>query len=140
MSESGSDVRLSCRLEAPGLDLPPTFWIDLPSDLAPAISASGDPFLPPLLLVAMRHRRRLVMESHVSAALLDAIPRLMTIFEQRADTANPFTQVEVVATPACRFERGPHAGLFFSGGVDSFYTLLRNVARYPGRIRARSAT
>jgi hypothetical protein len=131
VTESGPGVRLSCRLEADDLGLPPTFWIDLPPELAPTVSASGDPFLPPLLLVAMRHRRRLVIESHVSAALLDAVPRLMMIYAQRADAGNPFAPVDVVATPACRWERGAHAGAFFSGGVDSFYTLLRNNARYP---------
>lgn len=130
LAENGAGIRLSCRLEAGGLDLPRTFWIDLPAGLASASSASGDPFLPPLLLVAMRHRRRLVIESHVSAALLDALPRLMAIYAQRADTSNPFAPVDVVATPACRFARGTHAGAFFSGGVDSFYTLLRNRARY----------
>ncbi len=132
VEESAVGVTLSGRLQTSGIELPPTLWFQFPPGLAPFIGANGDPFFPAALLLAMAHARRLVIEADVSAALLAAAPRIMENYHGlRIASGGRFQRVEVVAVSASRKDRGPMAGAFFSCGVDSFYTLLRNVARYP---------
>jgi hypothetical protein len=46
-------------------------------------------------------------------------------------SAVPLHPVDVTAKTSARPRVGTVSGAFFSCGVDSFYTLLRNVARYP---------
>ncbi len=132
VEEGASGVTLSGRLLADGIELPPTLWLQFPRDLAPILAPNGDPFFPAALLLAMAHGRRLVIEAEVSSALLAAVPRILEIFRGwgRA-SGHHFECKEVTAHITPRTLRSPAAGAFFSGGVDSFYTLLRNVARYP---------
>ncbi len=133
VEESAVGVTLSGRLQTSGIELPQTLWFQFPPGLAPFIGANGDPFFPAALLLAMAHARRLVIEADVSAALLAAAPRIMENYHGlRMASGGRFQRVDVVATSTPRTHRGPTAGEFFSVGVDSFYTLLRNVARYPG--------
>jgi hypothetical protein len=121
---------LSCRLDGAGVDAP--YWIRFPAELGPHVVADGDPFLPVALLLAMRQRRRLVLETGVSPALLEATPRIMELYRGwSAGSHTPLHPVDITAKPSARPRAGTASGAFFSCGVDSFYTLLRNVARYP---------
>ena len=130
--ENTAGIRLSARLHTTGLELPSTMWFQYPSNLAPLIVPNGDPFFPVALLAAMRHNRPLVIESAVSSKLLAAAPRIIGHYEVRQPGAPTFRGIDVVADSEPRQDRGRAAGAFFSGGVDSFYMLLGNVARYPG--------
>jgi hypothetical protein len=130
--ESAKGVTLSAQIQTTGLALPPTVWFQFPPDLAPFIVPNGDPFFPAALLAAMLHGRRLVIESDVSSMLLAAASRIMGNYHEFQVAGEPrFLGIEVVADSVPRTTRGRMAGLFFSCGVDSFYTLLGNVARYP---------
>lgn len=125
--ERGGAV-LSCRLRGSGL--PARLWFEVPGEHAGSLAA-GDAFLPPLLLAAMRRGARLVIDGQVSAALLRATPTIMEIFEQASPViGRPMRAVGIEAAGRPPQPRGPAAGAFFSGGIDSFYTVLRNVARY----------
>jgi hypothetical protein len=130
--EDSSRAVLSCRLRAMGLNLPSRISFQVPPELAPHLAKNGDPFLPVGLLLAMSCRRRLVIEADVSATLLSASGTIMDIYRSWS-SLKPKTldAVEVLASPIARDRRGTSSGAFFSGGVDSFYTLLKNVARYP---------
>jgi hypothetical protein len=130
-AESAAGVTLSAQLVTPGLALPPTVWFQYPPNLAPFVVSNGDPFFPVALLAAMRHDRRLVIESDVSSTLLAASSRIMGNYQKLPAGEPHFQRIEVVADSAPRRDRGRMAGTFFSCGVDSFYTLLSNVARYP---------
>jgi hypothetical protein len=130
VAESATGVTLSARIETPGLALPPTVWFQYPAGLAPLVTSNGDPFFPVALLLAMRYDRRLIVESDVSSMLLAASSRIMRNYKQWRGEPR-FKRIDVVADSAPRRDRGRSAGVFFSGGVDSCYTLLGNVARYP---------
>jgi hypothetical protein len=130
-AESAAGVTLSARLVTPRLALPPTVWFQYPLNFAPFVVSNGDPFFPVALLAAMRHDRRLVIESDVSSTLLAAASRIMGNYQKLPAGEPRFQRIEVVADSVPRTNRGPMAGAFFSCGVDSFYTLLGNVARYP---------
>ena len=138
LSEGGARATLSCRVEARGgsrpAGLPETLWVETPRELAPGILVGGDAFLPVLLLVAMRHEiPRLVIEGDVSALLLASSRRIAEIYQRWSlDMGRPLGLAEVKAAGAAERPRGSSgSAAFFSAGVDSFFTLLRNARRYP---------
>lgn len=91
---------------------------------------AADPFVPILLLPAMAAYEPLEIIPPVSRRLLHSLPRIQWMLSL---WFREFTRVEVIASDgetASSAGRGgarAPAGAFFSGGVDSFYTLLRNV-------------
>jgi len=128
----GPDAVLSCAVRGAGGDLPPRLWLRVPAADRALLSLSADAFLPVLLVAAMQRRQRLVLEGPVSPALLAGARRVMAIFERWSERAGEaLGAIEIVATPAAPGARGEAAAAFFSAGVDSFYTLLSNHARYP---------
>ena len=122
---------LSARLRAEGLSLPVAVWIEVGLQFADGLTARGDPFLPPLLLRAMKEQRPLVLEVPVSPFLIAAVPRVMDIHAAWSRPDVPLRPVSLAAPSAPSAERGRAAATFFSTGVDSFFTLLRNLSRYP---------
>ena len=123
---------LSCRLRAPGVELPETFWYRVPPECAQTMAPHADAFVPPLVLAGMRAGRNVVIESDVSAALLASLGRVQRILHRWSQRHGPpLVIVDVSASAASRSRRGMASGAFFSLGVDSFYTVLKNVRRYP---------
>jgi len=98
------------------------------ADLVLDEARAADAFVPALLLPAMAAREPLEIVPAASPRLLAELDRLQAIF---ASWFPRYTRIEVRARP--RDERGDPTpagvGAFFSGGVDSFYTLRR---RPPG--------
>jgi hypothetical protein len=91
------------------------------------VSKAGDAFLACALLPAMATGRPLVVEPElpVSAALLRNIATLQEIFH----SWNPGLRVVSVSAETCQAHVLNAGGMsFFSGGVDSTYTLLKNIA------------
>lgn len=131
VSEEREGAVLSCRVRGTGL--PERLWFRVVPELAAALAPTGDAFVPPLLLAAMSRNTRLVIEGEVSTALLATVPAIMEIFEQSsAIIGHRMCPVPVEAQPRpAGGGRGRAAAAFFSGGIDSFYTVLRNLARYP---------
>ena len=124
-------AQLSCGVVADGADLPSRLWFRFPGDLAPLIDPSRSAFVPILLLVAMRLQRDLHVEAAVSPELLWSVRRLMAIYAEWSADFVPLSEVDVTAAGAGVSPRGTSAASFFSCGVDSSFTLLRNVNRYP---------
>jgi hypothetical protein len=76
------------------------------------------------LLPAMRAGRRLRLPDAVSPRLLSAVPEIQNIFH--AWDQDRFERVAVEARTREGRPKAPGIGCFFSGGVDSFYTLLKH--------------
>jgi hypothetical protein len=93
------------------------------------LSTSGDAWVAAGLQPAMALGEPLVIEAPVSPALLARVPVIMDILTswdsalRRVDVVAPAAPI---ATPVAR-----KTNLFFSLGVDSFYSLLKNVDRHP---------
>ena len=88
------------------------------------LSATGDPFVAALLQLAMARGERLRVEGSVSPRLLGSLPTIVEIY--RAWRPG-FSRIDVAAAEVTAARRGgPACGLFFSAGVDSFYSLLKN--------------
>lgn len=96
----------------------------VPLAFADALSDRADPFLAAMLPTAVASGRPLVIEGEVSSRLLEQIGQQMEIWNWQ----NPCW--EPVRVEATHVWTGRHAGSatgsFLSGGVDSFYTLLKN--------------
>ncbi len=96
----------------------------VPDTRADALSDRADPFLAALLPSAVASGRPLAIDGEVSRRLLEQIGQLMEIWCWQMPDREP------VPVEAARVWTGRHAGVatgsFFSGGVDSFATLLRN--------------
>jgi hypothetical protein len=74
----------------------------------------------------------LVIEAEVSAMLLSAVRSIQDIYcLWEAERGRRLTRIEVSAQATVRPRQASSSAAFFSCGVDSFYTLLRNVRRYP---------
>jgi hypothetical protein len=68
----------------------------------------------------------------VSTELLGGCTRIMEIYDAWSTAlGDDLRQVPIAAPTRPRLRTGRAAGAFFSGGVDSTYTLLRNHDRYP---------
>lgn len=131
VEETRTGARLSARLRGDGL--PSTLWFEVPVEVGEGLSVRGDPFLPALLFRALVHPGPIVIEADVSPELLTSARRAAALLEtwnlphDRAAHA----PLDVQAPLAAAARRGSGVGVFFSGGVDSFYTVLKNIARYP---------
>jgi len=120
-------VRLDARIlteSIPGeyhvfYDFPRQYWLDVNR-------STGDPYLALTLLPAMVFGERLEIEAPISLRLSESLPHLQTVFQ----TMNPgWHKIEINAPiKKCRFlffTGQRKRGLFFSLGVDSFYSLQR---------------
>ena len=103
-------------------------WWRYPAWCAPFLTErNGDPFLAALLLPAMRMGERLHLDAPVSPRLLASILQIVTIYEA-FDPRSTSIPVEAAARtePLPRDGSAARVGLFFSMGVDSSYSLLKN--------------
>lgn len=111
---------------------PFVLWYRFPPWCHPYLDAdNGDPFLASLLVLAMCAGERLAIPAPVSARLLEAIPDIQAIYAA-FDPEHAPVPVEAVARQS-PLPTAPDAasGLFFSMGVDSFYSLLKNRRDHP---------
>ncbi|MBZ5589299.1 MAG: hypothetical protein LAO05_12125 [Acidobacteriia bacterium] len=96
----------------------------VPAEFATSLQATGDPFLAALLLPAMAVGEDLTVEGPVSPSLLrnlETAQELLLGWNPR----NPWCRLGPVALRAPELkeaEGGRACGLFFTGGVDSFFS------------------
>ena len=103
-------------------------WWRFPPWCAPLLDArNGDPFLAALLLPAMHVKERLRLDAPVSPRLLAAVPRIQAIYQAFDADATPIAvEAPARAEPLPAEGSAAGVGLFFSMGVDSSYSLLKN--------------
>jgi hypothetical protein len=89
------------------------------------LRASADPFLASLLLPSMRLGEDLRIEAPVSPRLLNATETIMDIYAAWVSGVRRPSIACDVAAPRMPAPSG--GGLFFSCGVDSFFSLLKDV-------------
>ena len=101
-------------------------WFRFPRQFGHHLIAEGDPFLTALLLPAMVGEKRLLIEGQVSPRLLKNAARIQDIYAAWVGNAR-HVAIETGKRPVLLETPAPGTGAFFSGGVDSFYTVLKNV-------------
>ena len=125
--DSAGYARLEARVayDDPALSAE-SFWIEVPDTYADSLSPNGNPWLACLMPLAMQRREALHVDASVDAALLDGmadVARLWTAWFPPMRPV-PVTVASVIGPPRAQEATG-RFGAFFSGGVDSFFTLLR---------------
>lgn len=114
-------------------DDPFHLWYRYPADCEPYLrDDNGDPFLAACLLPAMALGESLQIDVPVSQRLQEAVPQIQAIY-RRFDQSLP--QVDIAApvrrSPISAADAVPARGLFYSLGVDSAYTLWKNLQHAP---------
>jgi hypothetical protein len=99
-------------------------WMRFPPGYRPMLTASADPFLALTLLPAMILGEPLHLDGTVSPALLANSERLQQIYRRWVTGAQvvPVTARSIAPDAAPTHDDG--VGCFFSGGVDSFHSLV----------------
>jgi len=131
-----SDIRVVpyrnwCQLQAHvssrTLDRPFLLYYRFPPEYESVIDASiGDPFIAMLLVPAMRSGETLEIHAEVSPKLMQTTAKIQQTFA----TWNPeLSQIRIKAPVRQNPPEAPGSrrGLFFSCGIDSFYSLMRNM-------------
>jgi 7-cyano-7-deazaguanine synthase in queuosine biosynthesis len=86
-------------------------------------TTGADPFVPAALLPAMRAGSALEIEDSVSPMLLAATPKVQEVVTGWYDS---FSKVPFLASTTRAATAAPGVGCFFSGGLDSFYSVLQH--------------
>ncbi len=125
VARQGSWVELSARVRRDGARRPFRLWYRFPVRYRRTLRSDGSAFLAALMMPSMALGEPLRVEAPVSGQLLRQSESLMRIFH------GWWPELEVIPIEAPRrrrMSRPPRrrAAAFFTLGVDSFYTLLKN--------------
>ena len=101
------------------------YWFEYPERYAGALSVSGNPWLACLLPLAVTLGEPLRLSLPVDPLLLSNASRLMRIWSQWYPELRPVS-LEAEAEPTRPAPGARASAAFFSGGVDSFYMVLRD--------------
>ncbi len=129
-SETERGSKLSARIQCPGSDLDgKELWICYPPDCLNNLSYLADPWIAMLLWPAMRLGQTLRIDAVASAQLAAATDELMAIMNCWDSQFRP-VEIQLQGVTSGPPGNGATAS-FFSGGVDSFYTALKNQSARP---------
>lgn len=123
MSRHDGRVRLSGRVERDGTAF--DVWFDYPEAYADFVSSEADAFAIAMLVPAMEWREPLVVDPPISPQLAFNLPRIAEIFATWYPGQLALVPIRTHAAASAIHDRAPRAATFFSGGVDSLYTLLK---------------
>ena len=103
-------------------------FLSIPKEYSHFVSDSYDSFLASILVPCMKFKEDIVIVGEISSEFLASVRNVMLQLEkwnlglsQVSIKANKVSKKE-----AKRLTKIKNSGLFFSGGVDSFYTFLKN--------------
>ena len=123
-------VRIESDLENPPA-LPDRTWVRVPAAYGDWLAEDADAFVPTAYLLASRLRLSLRVPDGISRRLLEALPAIGELFEEWcADQPKKYVAPPVESAPVVRTPSGTQAVAFFSGGVDSMFTLAQNLRRF----------
>lgn len=110
-----------------------TIWIDVDDPTVNSLSMRADPWICYLLPLAALHNQPAIrVEGEASRQLLDSIPLILSAWKSWYPTLREDVAIEpddVIDSPKTNVS---DVGMFFSGGVDSWYSLLDEDSRDAG--------
>jgi hypothetical protein len=123
-------IRLSVRATSPALTGDELLWADVPEALLDDVTARLDAWLLWLLPHAFETGEDLALDGPVDAELLRNAHELMEVWSCWRPGRRPVRVTAEPADPAKAADpaepRGTRTGLFFTAGVDSFFSLLHH--------------
>ena len=102
---------------------PEILWFDVQTSAALELRPSGNPWLCALLTVAMMRGETLHIADGVDAQLLEGAHTIQHIWTGWDPTMKAIA-IECPIIHDASPKQEPHVGSFFSGGIDSFHTVL----------------
>lgn len=137
VSSHPKEVQISVRVKSqfPRKGLPSELWFRFPEAYRAQVSDDSDPFAVALLLLAMQNNEPLQLEGSLSRKLFEGLNRYQEIYH--GWFPDRFKKIEI-QVPTLREDRAfvsevpsqeAVEACAFSGGVDSFYTLLSLLGR-----------
>jgi hypothetical protein len=128
-----AEAEMSALVEGlPGAEASERLWFRFPLEFRDQLQDGGEPFLAALLPIAMALGQPLTVEAPVSEQLLSNCEQIKSLYNawdprlQKVETRAPIASVS---------HAGYATGCFFTGGVDSFYSLLKNLKQESGENR-----
>jgi len=129
---TGRSAELSARVEGLTGAGEDRLWFRVPESYEDWVSRGAEPFLAALLPAAMVLGRRLKVEgAPVSPYFLHGCRQIIQLYH-RWDPKLALVPVDAGCLRAPQKPSGRAVGCFFTGGVDSCYTLLKNLDREDG--------
>jgi hypothetical protein len=126
--ESTGRIRYSATIEYDEANVAPEeLWFEFPEAFAGDLVPSGNPWLTALFPLAARLGGRLKIADPVDPVLLEGAFENFRIWHGW-DNAFHIPSIEAPLRTSDGREAGTRVGTFFSGGVDSFFSLLDNDA------------
>jgi hypothetical protein len=112
-----------------------TYWYEVPASLKDDLSRSGNPWAVALLPLAAKLGEELRISLPVDRLLVRNLSELTRIWRGWYPSLHEVgLDVQVCDSVVSRTPGPPRTAAFFSGGVDSFFTVLRNDERVTGRL------
>jgi hypothetical protein len=129
-----TEAEVSALVEGmPGSKTGDRLWFRFPLDLRDQLSAGGEPFLAAFLPTAMVLGLPLSVEVPVDEEFLSGCQQIMSMY---ASWDRRLHRIEIRAPIAPVNKLGScGTACFFTGGVDSFYSLIKNLDREHGENR-----
>jgi len=124
-------VRISAFIEIEGRpELSDTLWFEFPADMSESVSGQSNAFAAALLPAAMALGRPLAVRGGVSPKLLAGLGKVQDLFHGWLPAA--FSKIDIHCE-RLEVESADTAGAApaaaFSGGIDSFFTLITHLPR-----------
>jgi hypothetical protein len=119
--------RLSVRVEydAPSAGVE-EYWLEVPNEHAAGLVETGDPWLSWLTPLAVTLGESLIVEAPVDAKLLMGAREAVRIWTEWYPHLRSVNVRAPMSTGGGVERRSERVGAFFTGGVDSFFTALRD--------------
>ena len=133
-AQAGPESELSGLVHGlPGEREPFRLWFRFPGGLLDGMHRPGTPFATSLLPVAAKTGSDLHVDGELSAALHENFNQIARIWKEWYGLR--FGRLGGEVREPNGAAASPGVGCFFSGGVDSFYTVLKNLDREHGENR-----
>jgi hypothetical protein len=107
------------------------FWFEVAEEHAASLSRTGNPWLVCLAPLAATLGERIRLCLPVDRVLYRNVREVLAIWRAWYPTIHP-VEIEASTVDPCPEESGPRSAAFFSGGVDSFFTVVRSAQ--PGQL------
>jgi hypothetical protein len=117
-------TRLAGRVTGPGLAAEELLWADVPDEVLEDVTTRLDAWLLWLLPHAFETGEELFLDGPVDAELLRHAHELMEVWSCWRPGKHPIRVIAEASDPS--EQQGTRTGLFFTAGVDSFYSLLHH--------------
>ena len=104
---------------------PEEFWFEVPEEWADSLSLTGNPWLTCLLPLAVTLGEPLRLCAPVDPELYAGVTRVMQMWAGWFPRLRP-VEIEAASKPSELDGRSREVAGFFSGGIDSFYMVLKN--------------